>query len=431
MQSKVLAMAVAVGLGASSFSAVAATSDSTTKHHQRHHKTVAATAPTTHALAYDPAAEMAQRDQEIAELKQSLASVQERLGEIEQRTDAQSDINVATQQNVEKLQDDGKKVDKVVKQVNDNTVTGKAYIDISGVNQTNHGVKTNASGIGLDVKRFYFSVNHQFNDIWSANLTTDFNYVSNDSETQLFVKKAYLQGKFSDAMVFRAGSADMPWIPYVENYYGYRYVENTLIDRLKFGNSADWGLNLGGKVGGGFDYSVSAVNGGGYKNPSRTDRMDFEGRIGFQPMQDTVIAVGAYSGTLGKQTKSVNALHTADRIDVLAAYAKGSNRFGIEYFQANNWTTVLNPLSDKAVGYSIWGSLGLGDSMAVFARYDRAKPSKDLNPSLTDQYYNIGLELPIYKGVKWSTVYKHERLKDHGATDTKTDEFGVWGEVAF
>ena len=431
MQSKALAMAVAVGLGVSSFSAVAATSDSTTKHHHRHHRAAAA-APATNVVAYDPAAEMAQRDQEIAELKQALASVQERLGEIEQRTDAQSDINVATQQNVEKLQADGAKVDKIAKQVNDNTVTGKAYIDITGVSQQSHGVKTNASGIGLDVKRFYFSVTHQFNDIWSANLTTDFNYVSNDSETQLFVKKAYLQGKFSDAFVFRAGSADMPWIPYVENYYGFRYVENTLIDRLKFGNSADWGLNVGGKVAGGaVDYSVSAVNGGGYKNPTRTDRMDFEGRIGFQPMQNTVIAVGAYSGTLGKQTKTVDAMHNADRVDAMAAYANGSNRFGIEYFQANNWTTVLSPLTDKANGYSIWGSLGLGNSMAVFARYDRVKPSKDLNPSLTDQYYNLGLEFPIYKGVKWSTVYKHEARRDHGATDTKTDEFGVWGEVAF
>ena len=45
-------------------------------------------------------------------------------------------------------------------------------------------------------------------------ITTDFNYVSNDEETQLFIKKAYLQAKLSDAFVGRVGSADMPWIPF-------------------------------------------------------------------------------------------------------------------------------------------------------------------------------------------------------------------------
>jgi hypothetical protein len=40
------------------------------------------------------------------------------------------------------------------------------------------------------VKRFYLGVDHKFNDVWSANLTTDFNYVSGDGETNLLVKKA-------------------------------------------------------------------------------------------------------------------------------------------------------------------------------------------------------------------------------------------------
>ena len=30
----------------------------------------------------------------------------------------------------------------------------------------------------------------------------------------------------------------------MEGVYGYRYVENTLVDRIKFGNSADWGVHV-------------------------------------------------------------------------------------------------------------------------------------------------------------------------------------------
>jgi hypothetical protein len=231
-------------------------------------------------------------------------------------------------------------------------------------------------------------------------------------------------------LVFRAGSADMPWIPYVENLYGYRYVDKTLIDRLSFGTSADWGLNLNGK-GDMVDYSVSAVNGGGYKNPTRTKRMDFEGRLGVQPIDNVTLAIGGYTGTLGKETQTVASMHTASRFDAVAAYVDGSTRFGAEYFEASNWGNVLTVARDKADGYSLWGSMGLADTgTTVFARYDHAKPNKDSDPTLRDRFFNIGVEWPIYKGVKWSAVYKNEDLKDiHN--DTKTNEFGIFGEVSF
>src|SRR5215831_3985687 len=136
------------------------------------------------------------------------------------------------------------------------TVSGKAFIDVTDYNLKNDGVDSANNGFGIDVKRFYLGVTHVFDDTWSANITTDFNYVGNDGETQLFIKKAYVQAKLSDAFVGRIGSADLPWVPYVEDLYGYRYVENVLVDRLKFGTSADWGLHAGGKVNDGmFSYA--------------------------------------------------------------------------------------------------------------------------------------------------------------------------------
>src|ERR671936_55614 len=79
------------------------------------------------------------------------------------------------------------------------TVSGKGFIDLTNYDLRNDGVDSAANGFGLDVKRFYLGVTHNFDDTWSANITTDFNYVGNDNETQLFVKKAYLQAKLSDA----------------------------------------------------------------------------------------------------------------------------------------------------------------------------------------------------------------------------------------
>jgi hypothetical protein len=440
MRSSLLTAAIAVSLTTLSFTAAASAQDATPQqdaapkkamHHRHHAAKHAAVAPITPGMSNaDLMAALAQRDSEIAELKSEMSGLASKVGEIEERTNAQSDVNVTTAQAVEKLQDDGKKVDTLNKLVNDTSIGGKAFIDISRVDMSKNHVKTASTGWGLDVKRGYLSVSHKFNDTWSGNLTTDFNYISADGETQLFIKKLYLQGKFSDALVFRAGAADTPWIPYVENLYGFRYVEKELLDRMSFGTSADWGLNLNGKADM-VDYSVSTLNGGGFKNPSRTKRMDFEGRIGVQPIDNLTLAVGGYSGTLGKETQTVAAKHTASRFTALATYVDGSTRLGAEWFRAKNWGNVTTVAHDQADGYSLWGSIGLADTgTTAFARYDRIKPNKDTNPTLRDRYFNVGVEWPVYKGIKWSAVYKNEDLKDlHN--DTKTDEFGVFGEVSF
>src|SRR4051812_16859468 len=81
------------------------------------------------------------------------------------------------------------------------TVGGNLFIDFTNINFKNDDVKQSAkSGTGLDVKRGYLIVNHTFDDMWSANITTDFNYEGGTTnETQVFIKKAYLQAKLSDA----------------------------------------------------------------------------------------------------------------------------------------------------------------------------------------------------------------------------------------
>src|SRR5262249_48618282 len=63
----------------------------------------------------------------------------------------------------------------------DTTVGGLVFFDVSNIslqNENAKGVKvdTPPNGFGFDVKRFYLIVDHRFNDIWSANLTTDAQY---------------------------------------------------------------------------------------------------------------------------------------------------------------------------------------------------------------------------------------------------------------
>ena len=408
MRSRLLTLVIAAGLGVSGFTPFAAVAQAT------------ATGS----------------DAELAQLKAQLAQLQSKVDQLQQQ-------QVQTRSLVVRAPSAAadSRLTALEKAVDNTTIGGKMYFDYSTIDQTNSKAgKTPASGTGIDVKRFYLSVTHQFDDIWSANLTTDFNYVSNDSETNLFVKKAYVQGKFDQASILRVGSADMPWIPFVENYYGYRYVDPTLTDRLKYANSADWGINMSGDLGQSkyLNYSVSAVNGNGYKNPSRSNRVDFEGRVGFVPFKGMVVAVGGYTGARGQGLENVNIIHTARRLDFLVAYAGPGFRAGGEYFSARNWGNVLTPLADHAEGYSYWGSVNLPARFSLFARYDHASLSKDINPTAKDVYYNAGVQYEINKGFQLALVYKHEKGAVSGTAPlplplakVTTNEVGVFGQVAF
>ena len=316
--------------------------------------------------------------------------------------------------------------------------SGKLYVDASNINhESSDSSAFDERSFGIDVKRFYLTVNPEFDETWSVNLTTDFKYVDNDGVTNLYVKKAYLQGAFSRAAVLRVGSAGLPWIAHVESAYGFRYVENTLVDRLKFGVSADWGLHLGGS-GGMFNYAISAVNGGGYKHPGRSRSIDVAVRLGVSPVQGLHIAVGSYSGKLGRDTAGVSTVHTAKRSGLMVAWVSDGLRVGGEYFRARNWNTVLNPLSDSANGYSVWGSQEFGQAYAVFARYDHADLSNELDPAANDRYFNIGLQYRVNQSIRLAAVYKQDRNERSvltpapmHATNTRTREIGVWGEVKF
>ncbi len=312
-------------------------------------------------------------------------------------------------------------------------VSGKMYIDVTTIDATNAGgAKVNPSGFGLDVKRFYLGATHQFNDMWLANINTDSAYSSATGATNLFIKTAYVQAKLSPAAIVQLGSANMPWIPFDEDTYTFRYVENTLIDRLHFGNSADWGVHFLGKQGI-VSYNFAAVNGGGYKNPTRSKGMDYEGRVSVEPIAGLTFAVGGYTGKLGKDLYGAPANRTASRYDVLAAYQNKQFRVGAEYFWESDWGFTNSALSDKGDGYSVFGDVTISGPFKVFARYDNAKTSKKLHPNMEDEYFNAGIQYHAFTGIDLALVYKHDHVKSPAsATQVASyDEFGLFSQIAF
>ena len=271
------------------------------------------------------------------------------------------------------------------------------------------GIKSSDSGVGVDVKRTYFTFTHEFDSRFSAVFQSDIGD-QGARRYDVFVKKAYVQAQITPLATFRLGSADTPWIPYVEGIYGLRYIEQTITDHLSFGASADWGFHITGSSPL-WGYQVSAENGRGFSNPTRSKSVDFEGRVSFTPVKGLNLAVGGYSGKRGLETDAAPAKHTATRQDALVAYNTDLFRVGGEYFQAKNWNNVTTVATDKSDGFSVWGQANLNPTWAIFARYDDANPSKDLKPNLEFTYYNAGLQWTLNKAFAASLVYKYAEVQ--------------------
>ncbi len=320
------------------------------------------------------------------------------------------------------------------------TLGMKFYLDTSYIQNQSDGQNVDSTGYGTDVKRGYLVLNTDFNDQWSMKFQTDFNYKSVVGETVVYLKNLYLQRDLGQGMKLRIGVANMPWIPHDEGLYRFRYVENTLIDRTHFGNSADWGLHLlGGQ--GRLNWQVSLVNGGGYKHPERSKGMDIAARVGYRVYRGLHLVVGAYAGDRGESRYPSGVQNTTTRYDAALAYEARRFNAGVEYFYADDWTTVLTPQSDSADGYSVFGSYSLRPDVAVFARYDYVKPSKDLNPGLKNQYYNAGVQFIISKHIRLAAVYKYSKVDNGffktsngtigGTSSGKYQEIGLWMQASF
>jgi polyhydroxyalkanoate synthesis regulator phasin len=312
-------------------------------------------------------------------------------------------------------------------------ISGRIYFDFTNVDSKNKaGDKLDASGFGTDVKRFYFGVTHKFNSMWLININTDSSYSSSNGNVSTYIKTAYVQATLDPLAIIQVGSANMPWIPFDEDLYGFRYVESTVVDRLKLGNSADWGLHLLGKSGM-FSYNVAAVNGGGYKKPARSKGVDYEGRVSIEPTKGLVFGLGAYTGKQGKDMETVAASNTANRLSLVGAYTTKKFGIGAEYFTEKNWGYTASTSKDKADGFSVFGNATIHGPFSVFARYDYAKPSKTLASSEKDNYFNVGLQYHAMKGVDIALVYKYEKIDNQPSSSAmaKYNEIGIFGQFKF
>lgn len=296
-------------------------------------------------------------------------------------------------------------------QAGDFTLNGQVFADFTTKSNEDDatGAKSTDSGTGTDVKRFYVQVGYQLDEVWSAHFTSDIGDQTS-RRYDVFVKHAYLEAKLSLQADFRLGAADTPWIATANQVYGYRYLEPTLVDRLRFGASADWGVHFQGNQGR-FGYAAGLLNGRGFGDTTRSKNPDVEALLTFRPTDHLVVGVGSYRGKLGQEVEGTATFHTASRLNALLAYVDARFRVGGETFTADDYNTITTPgVTDSAAGYSLWFAVPVSQKVEVFGRYDRAEPSRELNPGLRDTYVHAGVQLTPRQNLTFALAYKHEKV---------------------
>ena len=125
---------------------------------------------------------------------------------------------------------------------------------------------------GFWFRRIYLTYDHTFSKAFSARLRLEMNSPGDFSSSERmtpYVKDAWVKWTHgSHAVSF--GLAPTPSFEFVESVWGYRSVEKTPLDLLRWDSSRDIGLLAQGALGGRTRYSVQVGNGSGVNG--ETDR---------------------------------------------------------------------------------------------------------------------------------------------------------------
>lgn len=305
---------------------------------------------------------------------------------------------------------------------------------------------------GFAVKRVYVGVDHRFDDRFAANITLDADNVvraraSNDASANgtvqgFYIKKAYLEAKLDPALIVRAGAADMAWVPYAESVAGFRYIDQMMVDRLRLGTSADWGVHLLGRMANGLiSYQVSAVDGDGFRQPQLSGTIDLEGRLSFR-YKGIEAGIGGYSGKLGANSDGARPYRRAERLNALLAYKTDLFTIGGEYLAARNWGRVLaSAPRDEAEAWGLFGSYAFRPDWALFGRFEWSEPNQRTRPTVDATYFNIGLQYSPIDAIDLALVYKRDEADNGrvttgagaigGAAGGARNEVGLYGQFRF
>lgn len=293
-------------------------------------------------------------------------------------------------------------------------VNGKVFANfISQSGAATSAADDAASGFHFD--RAYFETRYKATPEDMVRITLD----QKAPDGSVFVKYAYWQHKYSDALTLKAGQNHTPLVDYLQTeMWRHRYVAKTFSDDVGAQTSSDLGVSLLGTFGGNFDYYVSLMNGEGYTHTTNGAGYAFMGRLEYHTN-------GLHVGLYTQREKTHNGVDGYDpqRGVLYAWWENDTFEIGGQFLRADDGNAAT--AFDSGKGYNVLANvkLPMGKKTTAFVRYDTI----DKMDTGTDETLTIaGVEFEAAPGIMLAPNYQS---RDNG-TDT-INSIGIHGQYKF
>jgi hypothetical protein len=303
----------------------------------------------------------------------------------------------------------------------------------------------------FEFDRIYFIFRSQLTDRVSLRYTMEGARRDPEGDFDIATKHFFIEvAKFPfDSSRVVAGLADLPWVPYEEGIWGYRFQGTVFPDREGYLTSTDlgasWKVDLPDKRG---DLHLSFVNGEGWTKPEAGKYKDVHLRFTLSPFRSgwaKGIFLGAF-GSLGNYDGVPLGLPNDRRRAILQGGYRGKHlRFMGSYLWASDPVTQLLSRHPSLVaragqlaqarGLSVFTVVNLGmfsdagEKWELIARYDRLDPDR-LLPDNEHQRWIFG---PSYRWNRYvQTLLDFEQvLVDAGSLRPMERRLMLQNEIRF
>ena len=287
----------------------------------------------------------------------------------------------------------------------------------------------------FDVDRIYLTFDWQLWDKAKVSYTLEGGEFRDESGQFDLTTKAFfleIRDLLYPSTYLWIGQADLPWVPYEEGLWGYRYQGTVFPDRMGYMTSTDLGVGFGGDIPKDYgSWQASIVNGEGWNKNEIGKHKNVHGRLTLNPLAGREGPMRNFFltgfGAVGKYDDVLVGPDDRERFIGQIGY-KSPQRWTLvsEYFEARDAAekmAVKFPSleqrigrASRAQGFSTFGTLNLG----VFKDTDFARKWElmgrwdHLNPD--DKISNNDLDLWI-AGVSYRWNRNIQVLLNHEAID--------------
>jgi hypothetical protein len=237
------------------------------------------------------------------------------------------------------------------------------------------------------------------------------------SKYTAYLKMAEIKWDINDYLAIRVGQLlNTQYLTFQDPFWGYRYIDVTFQERFRFGQPADFGVQLDVKVKDKFLNQFSVVNGEGpfrYQDPN--GKFIFSDNIQVSPVKNLTLKL---YGDYGPAIDTGSTYGDRWVISFFAGYKTSKFRLGGEFDFVNNYSWI----NDKDhTGISVFGAWNFIGKFDVLARYDHLQIKTPAETQKLD-YYIVGFQ---YEPVKMFTTSINFRYISDGELPFIFANFGL------